>query len=93
MTPDVRAPRTSAAPATRSRKRPAGARTAAPTPETSAPAVTLTVDPVPPDLRFQWVAEAAYYIAERRGFRDGSPEDDWSQAEAQIERLLAAPPA
>jgi hypothetical protein len=39
------------------------------------------------------VAEAAYYIAEQRGFRDGSPEDDWNQAEAQIERLLAAPPA
>lgn len=89
MTPTVRAPRTAAAPATRSRRRPA----ATPTPDAVAPATDRAGLPVPPDLRLQWVAEAAYYIAERRGFRDGSPEDDWSQAEAQIDRLLTAAPA
>ena len=39
----------------------------------------------------QWrvmVAEAAYYRAERRGFRDGSPEQDWFEAEEEIRRSL-----
>lgn len=44
--------------------------------------------PVPDDLRRNWIAEAAYYLAERRGFRGGSPEDDWSAAEAEIDRRL-----
>jgi hypothetical protein len=34
------------------------------------------------------VAEAAYYRAERRGFRDGSPEQDWFEAEEEIRRSL-----
>lgn len=41
------------------------------------------------EMRLNWIAEAAYYIAERRGFRGGSPEDDWCQAEAEIDRRLA----
>jgi hypothetical protein len=32
---------------------------------------------------------AAYYIAERRGFVPGNPLEDWVQAEAEIDRLLA----
>ncbi len=32
---------------------------------------------------------AAYHIAERRGFAPGDPLDDWTQAEAEIDRLLA----
>jgi hypothetical protein len=35
------------------------------------------------------VAEAAYYRAEKRGFRGGDPERDWVEAEAEIETLLA----
>lgn len=35
------------------------------------------------------VAEAAYYIAERRGFQGGSPEEDWLAAEAQIRQSLS----
>jgi hypothetical protein len=32
---------------------------------------------------------AAYYIAERRSFAPGNPLEDWVQAEAEIDRLLA----
>jgi hypothetical protein len=39
--------------------------------------------------RQRYVAEAAYYIAERRGFQGGVSEEDWAEAEAQIERMLA----
>lgn len=45
--------------------------------------------PIPEELRRAWVAEAAYYIAERRGFNGGSPEDDWCRAEVEIAQLLA----
>lgn len=30
--------------------------------------------------------EAAYYLAEKRGYTGGDPESDWLQAEAQINR-------
>ena len=40
--------------------------------------------------REELIAVAAYFIAERRQFQNGSPEDDWLQAEAEIERQLAA---
>lgn len=46
---------------------------------------------IPDDMRRQWVAEAAYFIAERRGFGEGSSEDDWLQAELDIDRMLASP--
>jgi hypothetical protein len=36
--------------------------------------------------RFQLIAEAAYFIAERRGFAPGSEIEDWFQAEAEIAR-------
>jgi hypothetical protein len=34
------------------------------------------------------VAEAAYYLAQRRGVGDGSPEQDWYEAEDEIRRSL-----
>ena len=36
-----------------------------------------------------YVEVAAYHIAERRGFAPGNPLEDWVQAEAEIDRLLA----
>jgi hypothetical protein len=36
------------------------------------------------------VAEAAYYLAEKRGFAPGRELDDWLQAEDQIEALTRA---
>ncbi|GMV56629.1 MAG: hypothetical protein AMXMBFR6_24340 [Betaproteobacteria bacterium] len=40
--------------------------------------------------RTHYIAEAAYYLAERRGFCEGSELDDWLCAEAEIDRLLAS---
>jgi Protein of unknown function (DUF2934). len=37
------------------------------------------------------VAEAAYYLAERRGFQEGKCMTDWLQAEIDVERMLEAP--
>jgi hypothetical protein len=44
---------------------------------------------VDPELRRHYVEVAAYYIAERRGFLDGCANEDWVQAELEIDRLLA----
>ncbi|MCM2323180.1 MAG: DUF2934 domain-containing protein [Oligoflexia bacterium] len=41
-----------------------------------------------PEKRQQLIAEAAYFRAERRGFQNGSPQQDWIEAEAEINRLL-----
>jgi hypothetical protein len=41
-------------------------------------------------MREIMIAEAAYYMAERRGFEPGGEIDDWLEAEAAIDRLLAA---
>jgi len=40
------------------------------------------------DERRRMIAEAAYYLAERRAFTGGDPADDWLMAEVQINRLL-----
>lgn len=45
--------------------------------------------PVTPEQRYHYVEVAAYYIAERRGFDAGSADEDWAQAELEIDRLLA----
>jgi chromosome segregation ATPase len=44
-----------------------------------------------PGKRYQMIAEAAYFQAEHRGFRDGDPVNDWLQAEAEIARLSLSP--
>jgi hypothetical protein len=41
------------------------------------------------EQRRNYVEVAAYHIAERRGFAPGNPVDDWAQAEAEIDRLIA----
>ena len=38
------------------------------------------------DERRAMIAEAAYYLAERRGFKPGHELEDWLAAEAQIDR-------
>jgi hypothetical protein len=45
---------------------------------------------VPLEQRRNYVEVAAYHIAERRGFAPGNPLEDWVQAEAEIDRLIAA---
>lgn len=46
--------------------------------------------PVPAEQRRNYVEVAAYHIAERRSFAPGNPLEDWVQAEAEIDRLIAA---
>lgn len=52
----------------------------------SAPATAF-----PYDERYHLVSEAAYFRAERRGFRPGNELDDWLEAEAEVAALLQAP--
>lgn len=63
-------------------------------------AMTAAAKPTPPDQttasgavspeeRNRMVTEAAYYIAEHRGFAEGSPLEDWSAAAAQIDAMLS----
>lgn len=57
---------------------------------TTAAAQPNTATPViDPEVRYRYIQVAAYYIAERRGFAEGSAEHDWAQAECEIDRLLA----
>ncbi len=58
-------------------------------PATPAPAAEAKTA-LPEELRAQWIAQAAYFIAERRGFSGGSAEEDWREAEMEIDRMLAA---
>jgi len=44
------------------------------------------------ELREHMIAEAAYYLAEHRKFQGGDPEQDWLQAEAEIDRNLRGAP-
>ena len=46
--------------------------------------------PVTAEQRRYYVEVAAYYIAERHGFAPGRELADWTAAEAEIDRLLAA---
>lgn len=40
------------------------------------------------DQRLKMIAEAAYFRAELRGFRNGNPATDWVEAEAEIDCVL-----
>jgi DUF2934 family protein len=42
-----------------------------------------------PDERHGRISEAAYYLAERRGFDPGYELDDWLAAESEVERASA----
>jgi hypothetical protein len=43
---------------------------------------------VTPEQRFAMIAEAAYFIAEKRGFSGGDTEADWFRAETEIDKML-----
>ena len=59
-------------------------------PPTEVPATS--VEPMTPTAaeRQEMISVAAYYRAERRGFAPGEAEQDWLQAEVEIDQLLAA---
>ena len=46
---------------------------------------------VPSDPRYPLIAEAAYFRAERRGFRGGCPIEDWLEAEREISQQFVQP--
>ena len=41
--------------------------------------------------RSRMIAEAAYYLAEQRGFAGGDPMQDWLDAEEMIDHVLIDP--
>jgi len=49
---------------------------------------TRTGTTVDAQQRHQMIAEAAYYLAEKRGFNGGDPEQDWLTAAAEIDARL-----
>lgn len=59
---------------------------AAPTTPGSAPATNFIEAP----QRQAMIAEAAYFLAERRGFCPGSELEDWFAAESEIDRALGS---
>jgi hypothetical protein len=63
----------------------------APVAKAKAPAKkTTTVSrDIDPAQRANYIEVAAFYIAERRGFRPGNPEQDYLEAAAEIDRLIA----
>jgi hypothetical protein len=44
-------------------------------------------------VRHKMIAEAAYYRAQSRNFQSGHEVEDWLEAEAEVDRLLALPGA
>jgi hypothetical protein len=46
--------------------------------------------PVSHEERWRMVAEAAYYLAQQRGFAGGDPTADWVAAEAEVDGRLKA---
>lgn len=38
--------------------------------------------------REHMIAEAAYFLAEHRDFEGGDPQEDWCEAESEIDRFL-----
>lgn len=67
---------------------------AAPAPEMPVP-TRPTLPALSSAQKWQMVAEAAYYRAEKRGFAQGHQDEDWFAAEREIERLVQrlTPPA
>jgi DUF2934 family protein len=43
------------------------------------------------EMRRSMIAEAAYHIAERRGFQPGHEMEDWLHAEKEIDAVACAP--
>jgi hypothetical protein len=59
----------------------------APAKKASKPISRAEIDPA---QRANYIEVAAFYIAERRGFAPGNPEQDYLDAAAEIDRMIAA---
>jgi hypothetical protein len=49
----------------------------------------ITSGPISPDQRHHMVAEAAYFMAEHRGFIGDLSIEDWLVAEQQVDTMLS----
>lgn len=79
-----KAPVPAKAPAKPAETAPAPAKPAAKKPAAKAPAKAM----VSAEERYRMIAEAAYFIAEKRGFAPGNHAADWAQAESDIAARL-----
>ena len=70
-------------------KRPAAAATGE-TVAPHAPSCTAGGSYIEPARRDAMIAEAAYFLAERRGFYPGGELEDWLAAEREIDRALSS---
>lgn len=73
------------------KKAPAKTAVAAPAPAVPAPGsvVSASGEKITPEERHRMVAEAAYYIALKKGF-NSDPSENWFEAEKQVDDLLKA---
>jgi len=46
------------------------------------------IDAIDPDLRYRMISEAAYRRFAERGYEDGYDQDDWLQAEEDVDHFL-----
>ena len=58
-------------------------------PTAAKPAMAAAKPAVDPAERQRMIGEAAYYLAEKRGFAHGHHDADWAAAEKQIDAMLA----
>ena len=73
--------------------KPVAVKAAAPVAKAKAPAkakAKVTSASIDPGQRANYIEVAAFYIAERRGFAPGNPEQDYLEAAAEIDRLIDA---
>jgi hypothetical protein len=56
--------------------------------ETTTDATSYSDNAVTLEKRRYMIAEAAYYRAEHWGFKEGSPEQDWLEAEKEIDEVF-----
>ena len=71
-----------------SSKKTASQKTAGKTPSVKSIVDTASLQKIDPDHRRRMIAETSYFIAERHGFVNRSPVDDWLEAEVLVDRLL-----
>jgi hypothetical protein len=60
-----------------------------PAADTGAEAGADLAESCDPGVRIEMIAVSAFLRAERRGFVDGSPDDDWLEAEREVDLMLA----
>lgn len=50
--------------------------------------ITNSITTIKPEERYKMIAQAAYFRAEARGFSGGDPNEDWTQAEIEVDQQL-----